>query len=141
MESEKKIACNEDPEVMKDMKYWPIGRTYVFGVGFGSEGPRTVQQPYFKPAETGSAAVEDGEMEALQPNPLQQAKGRHLWAVPTGNPEPEPAEQDEEFARGVRVYLDGARTLDAFQAKMGYKTQHQARTLWARVKLAIQEGA
>lgn len=63
MESEKKIACNEDPEVMRDMKYWPIGRTYVFGVGFGIEGPRTVQQPYFKPAEAGNS----GEMEPLQP--------------------------------------------------------------------------
>jgi hypothetical protein len=32
---------------MEDMKTWPIGRTYVFGVGF-TDGPRTVQQPFFK---------------------------------------------------------------------------------------------
>ncbi len=48
-ESEKKLATNEDVEVMKAMKTWPIGRTYVYGVGF-ADGPRTVQQPYFKPA-------------------------------------------------------------------------------------------
>ncbi len=48
MESEKKLATNEDQEVMKAMKTWPIGRTYVYGVGF-QDGPRTVQQPYFKP--------------------------------------------------------------------------------------------
>lgn len=52
-ESEKKLATNNDAEVMGEMKTWPIGRTYVYGVGFGTEGPRTVQQPYFKP--TGNA--------------------------------------------------------------------------------------
>lgn len=46
MTSEKKLACNEDAAVMKDMERWPRGRTYVYGVGF-DEGPRTVQQPYF----------------------------------------------------------------------------------------------
>lgn len=48
MESEKELACNKDAEAMKAMKTWPIGRTYVYGVGF-QDGPRTVQQPYFKP--------------------------------------------------------------------------------------------
>lgn len=48
-ESEKKLATNNDTEAMAAMKRWPIGRTYVYGVGF-QEGPRTVQQPYFKPA-------------------------------------------------------------------------------------------
>lgn len=48
-EAEKKLATNNDTEVMKDMKTWPIGRTYVYGVGFGQEGPRTVQQPRFTP--------------------------------------------------------------------------------------------
>ncbi len=48
MESEKKLACNGDSQVMDEMKTWPIGRTYVYGVGF-ADGPRTVQQPYFKP--------------------------------------------------------------------------------------------
>ena len=47
-ESEKKLATNSDSEVMEEMKYWPIGRTYVYGVGF-QEGPRTVQQPLFEP--------------------------------------------------------------------------------------------
>lgn len=47
MESEKKLALNGDKEAMESMKTWPVGRTYVFGVGF-QEGPRTVQQPYFE---------------------------------------------------------------------------------------------
>ncbi len=47
MTSEKELACNGDKAVMDDMKVWPIGRTYVFGVGFGAGGARTVQQPYF----------------------------------------------------------------------------------------------
>lgn len=47
MLSERELACNGDKAVMKDMEFWPIGRTYVFGVGFGTDGARTVQQPYF----------------------------------------------------------------------------------------------
>jgi hypothetical protein len=47
MENEKKLALNGDTEAMESMKTWPRGRTYVYGVGF-EEGPRTVQQPFFK---------------------------------------------------------------------------------------------
>lgn len=46
MQSEKELACNGDKAAAKDMEVWPIGRTYVYGVGF-QEGARTVQQPYF----------------------------------------------------------------------------------------------
>lgn len=46
MENEKLLAVNGDKEAAQAMKFWPIGRTYVYGVGF-QEGPRTVQQPYF----------------------------------------------------------------------------------------------
>jgi hypothetical protein len=53
MESEKKLALNGDTEVMEAMKLWPKGRTYVYGVGFGQEGPMTVQQPYFEKRESG----------------------------------------------------------------------------------------
>lgn len=64
-ESEKKLATNDDPDVMKAMKTWPIGRTYVYGVGFGTEGPRTVQQPYFKPGgyDAGEKLVPDEDYE------------------------------------------------------------------------------
>lgn len=55
-DSEKKLATNNDKAVMDDMKIWPIGRTYVFGVGFGQEGPRTVQQPYFAGRRVNAAA-------------------------------------------------------------------------------------
>lgn len=46
MESEKRLALNGDKEAIESMKSWPVGRTYVYGVGF-QDGPRTVQQPYF----------------------------------------------------------------------------------------------
>jgi hypothetical protein len=58
-ESEKKLATNDDKAVMLDMKTWPVGRTYVYGVGFGQEGPRTVQQPYFAGRRFNSAAGGD----------------------------------------------------------------------------------
>lgn len=83
-ESEKKLATNNDPKVMEEMKYWPIGRTYTFGVGFGQEGPRTVQQPYFKPTVVESTAVvdegQDEEMEPLAPNPLRSQ--RDVYGTP-----------------------------------------------------------
>lgn len=60
MESEKKLACNGDTDVVEEMKTWPIGRTYVYGVGF-QEGPRTVQQPYFvTPKEESPVTYPDG---------------------------------------------------------------------------------
>lgn len=62
MESEKLLAVNYDKRAVEEMKTWPVGRTYVYGVGF-QEGPRTVQQPYFKPA----GVIGEYEMEALQP--------------------------------------------------------------------------
>ena len=62
-ESEKKLATNNDTAVMQDMKTWPIGRTYVFGVGFGQEGPRTVQQPYFAGRRVNAAAGAGDENE------------------------------------------------------------------------------
>lgn len=50
MESERKLAVNGDMAVVRAMDTWPVGRTYIFGVGF-QEGPRTVQQPFFKPTK------------------------------------------------------------------------------------------
>jgi hypothetical protein len=47
MQNEKMLATNENKEVVKDMETWPIGRTFVYGVGFSKSGPLTVQQPYF----------------------------------------------------------------------------------------------
>lgn len=65
MESEKKLACNGDMEAVEDMKSWPVGRTYIYGVGF-TDGPRTVQQPYF--ARTVDAdRASYARMEPLQP--------------------------------------------------------------------------
>ncbi|MGH2478253.1 MAG: hypothetical protein ACRDHW_01145 [Ktedonobacteraceae bacterium] len=83
MENEKKLACNYDTAVMDAMKRWPIGRTYIYGIGFGKEGPLTVQQPYMEIEQPVEPDDDDGngpddlaweaeqdeleEMEALQP--------------------------------------------------------------------------
>ncbi|MGH2478839.1 MAG: hypothetical protein ACRDHW_04185, partial [Ktedonobacteraceae bacterium] len=73
MESEKRLACNYDAAVMDAMKRWPIGRTYIYGVGFGQEGPLTVQQPYFGQSAIAGVDGDDEpdeweyEMERLQP--------------------------------------------------------------------------
>ena len=61
MNSEKELACNGDKAVMEDMKYWPRGRTYVYGVGFGAGGARTVQQPYFKSPDGDDGFSEEDE--------------------------------------------------------------------------------
>jgi hypothetical protein len=62
MQSEKELACNGDKAAAKDMETWPIGRTYVFGVGF-QEGPRTVQQPYFAGRRVNAAAGAGDELD------------------------------------------------------------------------------
>jgi hypothetical protein len=62
MQSEKELACNGDKAAAKDMETWPIGRTYVFGVGF-QEGPRTVQQPYFAGRRVNAAAGSADELD------------------------------------------------------------------------------
>lgn len=45
MQSERELACHGNKAVMADMDQWPVGRTYVFGLGISS--PQIVQQPYF----------------------------------------------------------------------------------------------
>lgn len=67
--------------------------------------------------------------------------GQRLWIVPDTEEEGVPAGQDDLLERGIGAYQSGARTIDRFQAAMGLATQHQARKLWARVKLKLEEGA
>lgn len=68
MESEKKLALQGDKEAIESMKSWPVGRTYVYGVGF-QDGPRTVQQPYFAKVvdSTARPVMEDLPMKSDQP--------------------------------------------------------------------------
>jgi len=89
MASEKELVCN-DPAVRKDMERWPIGRTYVFGVGFGANGARTVQQPYFPgPASVaGDGGIEDNRFTV---NNQDNQADQEL-------PEDEQAEEEEEGA-------------------------------------------
>lgn len=82
-ESEKKLATNNDTAAMLDMKTWPIGRTYVFGVGF-QEGPRTVQQPRFEVPEESVIestleAVDGPDTENVQS--INSSDGRHATNV------------------------------------------------------------
>ena len=83
--------------------------------------------------QTVDADPDQDNMEDLQPK-------RHLWAVRDEETGEQPGQSDE-LERGIQAYLDGARTIDEFQAAMGLPTQHQARGLLARVKQAIREGA
>lgn len=45
MMSERKLACNEDMSIARDMESWPRGRVLVYGAGF--ESMRVLQQPVF----------------------------------------------------------------------------------------------
>jgi len=84
MESEKKLALNGDTDVIESMKTWPIGRTYVYGVGF-NDGPRTVQQPYFAKEGKGQwtyiEVEEPGDSHEPLPFPVarkQNKKAEHV---------------------------------------------------------------
>jgi hypothetical protein len=48
--SERKIACNENVTIAREMDNWPKGRTYVYGIDFT---PIVVQQPLFIPTLPG----------------------------------------------------------------------------------------
>lgn len=83
MMSERKLACNEDAEIAREMDSWPRGRVAVYGLNF--QGVMVAQMPVFSPpvveADTGSGAIdeqEDDEMEELQrlPPALPNSAGK-----------------------------------------------------------------
>jgi len=86
MESEKLLACNGDKAAAEDMKTWPVGRTYVYGVGF-QDGPRTVQQPYFKSPDVDSNGFSS-------PDDSPDADGDVIDAAAQEPQEQEPQEQN-----------------------------------------------
>ncbi len=102
MNSERELATNGNKAVMRDMEYWPIGRTYVYGVGFGSDGPRTVQQPYFKKEQTIEGTRQDTqEIPSYVPNrDVYVSRQMGPLESPVG-PSDATSEirQDEEYAR------------------------------------------
>jgi hypothetical protein len=130
-ESEKKLATNNDTKVMEEMKCWPIGRTYILGVGFGAEGPRTVQQPYFTPVIVDSTAEVtendlDGLIEPLVPKSVYRMAGTPVTSVIEANPASvrnvahDPFSGDSEAASSapanVRTFPDSDRTQPGEQA-------------------------
>lgn len=85
-------------------------------------------------------AGEEDEMADEEGKEIEALHGG-LWLVRDEEAERETGEQpelDEELLRGIQVYQEGHKTLDAFQAAMGYRTQHAARNPWSRVKLVIE---
>lgn len=141
-ESEKELATNKDTEVMRDMKTWPIGRTYVYGVGFGTEGPRTVQQPYFKPGgydagekllpdeEYSQELEDDEEMEALY------YPGQDTEQVPT-TPDTRRTTGDLVLSTELRAALaawnEGAQGVRPLMRALGC-TYYQAGELFKELK-------
>lgn len=128
-ESEKKLATNEDAAVMKAMKTWPIGRTYVYGVGFGTEGPRVVQQPYFKPegCEDGDpdtdAFIVDADDEEDEDEEAEEVNTRDTDELPI----------DEGLREALEAWNDGAQGPRAMQRALGC-TYYQAGELCKELK-------
>jgi hypothetical protein len=106
MNSEKELACNGDKTVMKDMEHWPIGRTYVFGVGFGAGGARTVQQPYFGGPSGPVVAADGDELAAddLAGADLEDESNNDLAAAGPGQEENAPAPRPALSGDLLKVY-------------------------------------
>lgn len=110
MESEKKLACDYDAAAMEDMKRWPIGRTYVYGLGF-MDGPRTVQQPFFK-APDGDSEWEDSEPDTVE----------------STIEEPDELPMDEDLREAIEAWHEGIRGPRALEREFGW-TYHKAQKI------------
>lgn len=150
MENEKKLACNGDPVAIQGMKSWPIGRTYIYGVGF-QDGPRTVQQPYYeRRIEDGDKIYPDGlddqagdldedgqedliefadddEMEALQPAPRPYSQG-YAGTGAQGN-----LPMDEDIREALEAWQNGATGPREMERALGV-TYYRARQLCLLLK-------
>lgn len=113
MQNEKELAVNGDKAVAKDMESWPIGRTYVYGVGFSKSGPLTVQQPYF----TRSYAI-DGDftsegvgslVDAAELLPVESESSGASSVLPV----------DEDLREALEAYQRGVRGPRAMQRALG----------------------
>lgn len=123
MESEKKLALNGDTEVIESMKTWPVGRTYVYGVGF-QEGPRTVQQPYFAKEGKGEWAYKEVEQsnEGHEPLPFPVARKQNKRA--------EHVDLAEAIDYWNEVHDETGRVPTVKEIEARYQlTNHQARRL------------
>jgi hypothetical protein len=126
MESEKRLATNNDTEVMLDMKLWPIGRTYVFGVGFNRTGPLTVQQPFFeRKASSSDVWVFTDEDEDEDEN-----------IIDADMDEDEDTEEllDADYQRAMEAWNKGHKSVRALRDYLGI-TQYKAYELYKLVSV------
>jgi hypothetical protein len=128
MESEKLLACNGDKNAIAEMKSWPIGRTYVYGVGF-QDGPRTVQQPYFSvPAsDTEQWNYEDTE-DAIEGTLEEDAEDTELETEQDTDPLP----IDEDLREALEAWRSGATGPRALQRAISC-TYYRAQQLCAEL--------
>jgi hypothetical protein len=114
MESEKKLACNGDMDAAQAMKFWPVGRTYVYGVGF-QEGPRTVQQPFY-----------ERQADKIYP---EDSPGYYEDDEPVSGP----GQEEDAAGDTIEALQPRRRTTDELSARLSPET--------AAVYRAIQAGA
>lgn len=72
MMSERKLACNEDMEIARQMDSWPRGRVAVYGLNF--QGVMIAQMPAFSPPPVVDGSIEENENEGDEMEPLQAKK-------------------------------------------------------------------
>lgn len=100
MMSERKLACNEDMDIARDMDSWPRGRVAVYGLNF--QGVMVTQMPAFNPPPiVDGSIVEDNQdqMEALQPKKS---------ALPNTSISDFQAQQGKRLERAAEVALETA---------------------------------
>jgi hypothetical protein len=99
MMSERKLACNEDMDIARDMDSWPRGRVAVYGLNF--QGVMVTQMPAFNPPVVdGSIEETPDEMEELQPkSSLPNSTNKGFQAQPGKMREDRPEENGEAGGR------------------------------------------
>lgn len=141
-ESEKKLALNNDVNAMADMKTWPIGRTYVYGVGFGTEGPRTVQQPYFKPGgyDAGEKILPDEEYTGYDDEYTEDEEYTEddTTTEPDSRPTTGDLEHSEELRAAIAAWNEGATSVRKLRDTLGI-THHQAYSLYQEITQMIEQ--
>ena len=99
MMSERKLACNEDMDIARQMSDWPRGRVAVYGLNF--QGVMITQMPAFNPPVVDGTVEEiPAEMEELQANPaLPNSTNRVFQAQPGKTREDRLEENGEDAGR------------------------------------------
>lgn len=141
MDSEKKVALNEDRAAMEDMRTWPVGRTYVYGVGF-QEGPRTVQQPFYAApvvdADSAWSYSAAGDDQDDDDDDVQDAIIQLQQRAQQPKPKVQQQQQDDMLEQALAAHAKGARTIDDYAAALNL-TQHEARKVRSRVEWYLKD--